>query len=90
MHTAAHHVHSYPSPSLGNDPAVLVSRHPAARARLKEAVKECGSALEVSPGSIKALRHRAKALEKQGMYKAALTDIQVCTDRGQVQGAVEG
>jgi hypothetical protein len=45
--------------------------------RLKEAVKECGSALEVSPGSIKALRHRAKALEKQGMFKAALGDIQV-------------
>jgi hypothetical protein len=45
--------------------------------RLKEAVKECGTALEVSPGSIKALRHRAKALEKQGMFKAALGDIQV-------------
>ncbi|KAF6253087.1 hypothetical protein COO60DRAFT_1703978 [Scenedesmus sp. NREL 46B-D3] len=44
--------------------------------KLKEAVKECGGALEVSPGSIKALRHRAKALEKQGMYKAALGDIQ--------------
>lgn len=32
----------------------------------------------MSPGSIKALRHRAKALEKQGMFKAALGDIQVC------------
>lgn len=45
--------------------------------RLKEAVKECGTALEVAPNSIKALRHRAKALEKQGLYKQALTDIQV-------------
>eukprot|EP00883_Tetradesmus_obliquus_P013314 jgi/Sobl393_1/6252/SZX77005.1 len=47
-----------------------------AQNKLKEAVKECGGALEVSPGSIKALRHRAKALEKQGMFKAALGDIQ--------------
>ncbi|KAF8067116.1 CLMP1 [Scenedesmus sp. PABB004] len=44
--------------------------------KLKDAVKECGSALEVSPGSIKALRHRAKALERQGLFKQALTDIQ--------------
>lgn len=44
--------------------------------KLKEAVKECGTALELAPNSIKALRHRAKALEKQGLYKQALTDIQ--------------
>jgi hypothetical protein len=52
-------------------------------------VKECGTALEVSPGSIKALRHRAKALEKQGMFKAALGDIQVGDAAGWM-GAMAG
>lgn len=45
--------------------------------RYKDAVKECGNALDVNPSSAKALRHRARALEKQGLYKQALTDIQV-------------
>jgi hypothetical protein len=40
-------------------------------------VKEASSALEASPSSTKALRSRAKALEKQGLYKQALADIQV-------------
>jgi len=40
-------------------------------------VKECSSALEAAPNSSKALRSRAKALEKQGLYKQALADIQV-------------
>lgn len=44
--------------------------------RYKDAVKECGSALEAVPNSAKALRSRAKALEKQGLYKQALADIQ--------------
>jgi hypothetical protein len=45
--------------------------------RYKDAVKECSSALETTPSSGKALRSRAKALEKQGLYKQALADIQV-------------
>jgi hypothetical protein len=51
---------------------LLLPRH-----RYKDAVKECGSALEAVPNSAKALRSRAKALEKQGLYKQALADIQV-------------
>jgi hypothetical protein len=45
--------------------------------RFKDAVKECSAALEATPSSSKALRSRAKALEKQGLYKQALADIQV-------------
>lgn len=43
--------------------------------RLKEAVKEYTAALELDPNSSKALRHRAKALERSGQYKAALADV---------------
>ena len=40
-------------------------------------MKECSAALEATPSSSKALRSRAKALEKQGLYKQALADVQV-------------
>ncbi|GIL98935.1 hypothetical protein Vretimale_4252, partial [Volvox reticuliferus] len=43
--------------------------------RFKEAVKECTSALEVAPNSVRALQRRAKAYEQQGLYKMALADI---------------
>eukprot|EP00198_Chlamydomonas_reinhardtii_P013174 XP_001702511.1 predicted protein [Chlamydomonas reinhardtii] len=42
--------------------------------RYKEAVKECTSALEVAPNSVRALQRRAKAFEQQGLYKEALAD----------------
>ncbi|GFR41316.1 hypothetical protein Agub_g1998 [Astrephomene gubernaculifera] len=43
--------------------------------RYKEAVKECTSALEVAPNSVRALQRRAKAYEQQGLFKLALADI---------------
>ncbi|KAG2497984.1 hypothetical protein HYH03_004243 [Edaphochlamys debaryana] len=43
--------------------------------RYKEAVKECTSALEVSPNSVRALQRRAKAYEQQGLYAKALADV---------------
>ena len=43
--------------------------------RYKEAVKECTSALEVAPNSVRALQRRAKAFEQQGLYKEALADV---------------
>ncbi|GIL43557.1 hypothetical protein Vafri_1256 [Volvox africanus] len=43
--------------------------------RYKEAVKECTSALEVAPNSVRALQRRAKAYEQQGLFKMALADI---------------
>lgn len=44
--------------------------------RYKEAVKECSAALGTNPGNTKALQRRSRALEQQGLYKQALTDIQ--------------
>jgi tetratricopeptide (TPR) repeat protein len=46
--------------------------------RFKDAVKECSNALEVLPSSNKALLRRAYSYEKQGLYKQALADLQVC------------
>ncbi|GLC33808.1 hypothetical protein PLESTM_000121800 [Pleodorina starrii] len=43
--------------------------------RYKEAVKECTSALEVAPNSVRALQRRAKAYEQQGLFKQALADV---------------
>ncbi|KAG2446112.1 hypothetical protein HXX76_000711 [Chlamydomonas incerta] len=43
--------------------------------RYKEAVKECSSALEVAPNSVRALQRRAKAFEQQGLFKEALADV---------------
>ncbi|KAG2448658.1 hypothetical protein HYH02_006015 [Chlamydomonas schloesseri] len=43
--------------------------------RYKEAVKECTSALEVAPNSVRALQRRAKAFEQQGLFKEALADV---------------
>lgn len=45
--------------------------------RFQEAVRECNSALVLAPSSTKALVRRAKALEQQGQYKKALSDMQV-------------
>lgn len=47
--------------------------------RFKDAVKECSNALEVHPSSNKALLRRAYSYEKQGLYKQALADLQVCS-----------
>ena len=38
-------------------------------------MKECTSALEVVPNSLRALQRRAKAYEQQGLYKQALSDV---------------
>lgn len=42
----------------------------------KDATKECSNALALAPTSAKALQRRARALEQQGLYKQALSDIQ--------------
>lgn len=70
--TTPHTPHLHPHPPL---PVTHTHTHTN---RYKDAVKECGVALEASPASVKALRSRAKALEKQGLFKQALADIQVC------------
>lgn len=44
--------------------------------RLKEAINECTSALDLDPSFAKALIRRAKAHEAMGHYKQALSDIQ--------------
>jgi tetratricopeptide (TPR) repeat protein len=56
-----------PSPPLAPPPAA---------ARFKEAALECTSALELAPANPKALQRRARALEQQGQYKQALSDIE--------------
>ena len=45
--------------------------------RFKDAVKECSHALALSPSSVKALQRRARSLEQQGLYKQALSDMQL-------------
>ncbi len=47
------------------------------RPRYKEAAKECTSALELQPSSLRALQRRAKAYELQGLYSKALSDVAV-------------
>ncbi|KAI8470898.1 MAG: hypothetical protein J3K34DRAFT_508325 [Monoraphidium minutum] len=44
--------------------------------RFKDAARECTAALTAAPGMAKALQRRARSLEMQGLYKAALSDIQ--------------
>ncbi len=51
--------------------------------RWKDAAKECSAILEAAPNQAAALKTRAKAYEQQGLFKQALSDVQVGRTRGQ-------
>jgi hypothetical protein len=44
--------------------------------RFKDAARECSAVIDLDATNAAALRHRARALEKQGLFKQALADIQ--------------
>mmetsp|Transcript_9583 Transcript_9583/g.20413 ORF Transcript_9583/g.20413 Transcript_9583/m.20413 type:complete len:652 (+) Transcript_9583:75-2030(+) len=49
--------------------------------KFKEAVKECSTLLEQQPGSVAALKTRAKAYENMGHVKLALADVQAINSK---------